>query len=175
MKYLDLIRAVTAEAAEMPGPSPGIATLNAPSSPVIGQLSLPESTPSVPRSITRGDAHERNERYEGTGTPGRGRLTADPRPDLQADSPLWGALLALAYDLDGPDPTGLFGALHGLRCCGARLVNRGGTVSVAAGELGDEDYLALRHEYVSPHVEALNTLLQQVVTAQTQDLVTREA
>ena len=47
------------------------------------------------------------------------RFLADPRPDL-GDGRLWSALLAAAYALDGDDPAGLFGALHGLRSCGAR-------------------------------------------------------
>ena len=51
----------------------------------------------------------------------------DPRPDLTADSPAWQALLELAFLLDGEAPDGLFGALHGVRCCGARLVPADGT------------------------------------------------
>ena len=47
----------------------------------------------------------------------------DPRPDLADDSRLWDAVLISARKHD-PDPEGkrsLFGLLHGLRCCGARL------------------------------------------------------
>lgn len=41
----------------------------------------------------------------------------DPRPDLESDSALWVRLLATAETLD----PNLAGALHGFRCCGARL------------------------------------------------------
>lgn len=91
---------------------------------------------------------------------GRERWVRDPRPDL-ADTFLWGALLARAYDLDGHDPAGLFGALHGLRCCGAQLVAGNGAVRLVAGELGDE-YPALRRAYLEPHAEALTALLTRL-------------
>ena len=46
----------------------------------------------------------------------------DPRPDLSDDSQLWGYLLRHAGLADDADaPTGAYGALHGVRCCGARL------------------------------------------------------
>jgi len=46
----------------------------------------------------------------------RQRVTEDPRPDLAEDSARWSRLLSMAYDLDGDDPAGLYGALNGLRC-----------------------------------------------------------
>jgi hypothetical protein len=90
---------------------------------------------------------------------GRDRWIADPRPDLAGDSALWQRLLSLAYERDGEEPAGLFGALHGLRCCGAALATQGGRVRLSAGELGDE-YRALRRAYLLPHTAALRALLQ---------------
>jgi hypothetical protein len=47
--------------------------------------------------------------------------SADPRPDLQSDSTMWGTMLGKAFAIDGHNPDGLFGPLHGLRCLGAGL------------------------------------------------------
>lgn len=46
----------------------------------------------------------------------------DPRPDLTADHDRWLTLLEAAYRHDGQDPHGAYGALSGIRCCGARLM-----------------------------------------------------
>ncbi len=102
--------------------------------------------------------------HGGAVTPGatplaaRDRWTADPRDDLAEDRGLWRRLLTLAYDYDGDDPAGLFGSLHGLRCCGARLVVEGGQVRLVAGEL-DDAYPAFRERYLLPHAAALLELL----------------
>jgi len=60
--------------------------------------------------------HELNELNELSQKP------TDPRPDFAEDSRLWGYLLRHAGLADDADaPTGAYGALHGVRCCGARL------------------------------------------------------
>ena len=51
---------------------------------------------------------------------------ADPRPDLVGDHARWLTLLELAYRRDGADPNGVFGALNGIRCCGAAITSSGG-------------------------------------------------
>jgi hypothetical protein len=81
--------------------------------------------------------------------PGRQELSApppylyDPRPDLTADSRDWQALLELAFLLDGEEADGLFGALHGVRCCGAQLVSAAGARSGPGGHriVPGDDYL----------------------------------
>jgi hypothetical protein len=52
---------------------------------------------------------------------------------VTADSRAWRALLELAFLLDGEAPAGLFGALHGVRCCGARRVPVDGSLPSGAG------------------------------------------
>ncbi|MGH2531568.1 MAG: hypothetical protein ACRDJW_04605 [Thermomicrobiales bacterium] len=91
----------------------------------------------------------------------RERFTADPRPDLTDDSGLWRRLLAAAYDRDGHAPAGVFGALHGLRCEGARLVVAGGRVRLESGELGDE-YQALKQSSLTPHTAAIMRLFATI-------------
>ncbi len=104
---------------------------------------------------------------EGQVTPGelpdanRERWTADPRPDLAADSQLWRDLLALAYERDGHVPDGLFGALHGLRCCGAGLVAIDSQIHLVAGEMGSE-YSSHRERYLLPHKDTLIPLLRKL-------------
>jgi hypothetical protein len=92
----------------------------------------------------------------------RERFTADPRPDLAHDSALWSRLLARAYEHDGNDPAGLFGALHGLRCCGAALTAKDGLVRLTTGEMSADEYGALRQEYLVPRQQALSTLLRDL-------------
>ena len=86
-------------------------------------------------------------------------LTRDPRPDL-GDTQRWTALLARAYDQDGVDPRGLFGALHGMRCLGASLevVTHGG-LRLVPGEIKPEVYAQLRREWLLEHGERLRQLL----------------
>src|SRR5262249_32715603 len=69
----------------------------------------------------------------GSPHPPRPPYLLDPRPDLAADTHAWQALLELAFLLDGEAPDGLFGALHGVRCCGARLIPADGTRQWGAG------------------------------------------
>jgi hypothetical protein len=85
---------------------------------------------------------------------------ADPRwHDLPEDTHLWLGLLAAARTLDGDAPLGLFGALHGLRCLGARLHPTRTGVRLRAGEMRWDEYLALREEYLMPHAATLRRLL----------------
>lgn len=89
----------------------------------------------------------------------RAYWTTDPRPDLRADSDSWRRLLALAYDLDGDAPQGVFGVLHGLRCCGLQLTVERGRARLAAGEMGEGEYRALRDEWLVPHEARVRGLL----------------
>ena len=92
---------------------------------------------------------------------------ADPRPDL-ADGGLYARLLAAAHRLDGDDPAGCFGALHGLRCCGARLKLDFGRAVLVAGEC--EDYAELRARYLLPRADRVRALLAGVVVPQAGDI-----
>ena len=83
-------------------------------------------------------------------------MIVDPRPDL-ADGGLYARLLAAAYALDGDDPAGTYGALHGLRCCGVRLRLDFGRAVHVAGEC--EDYGELRARYLLPRADRARALL----------------
>lgn len=50
------------------------------------------------------------------------RVGTDPRPDLPGNEQ-WAALLRLARG-DADDASGVYGRLHGARCCGAVLESR---------------------------------------------------
>lgn len=104
---------------------------------------------------------------------------ADPRPDLTADRARWWLVLEAAYRLDGQDPAGLYGALFGLRCCGARLElanpkdyslqpeGPAPTYRLVRGEeLSEAEYADLRQRYLVPHREALTRLLSAPSAAQ---------
>jgi hypothetical protein len=83
---------------------------------------------------------------------------ADPRArDYPEDSHLWGRLLCWAYD--GGNAFGLFGALHGLRCGGARLERHERTVRLLRGDWEEAGYAALRENYLLPHGQRLTRLL----------------
>jgi len=89
-------------------------------------------------------------------------LRHDPRAgDYPDDSPLWDMLLARADDHDAYDPTGLFGALRGLRCCGAHLERTLSGVQLTAVELGEE-YTTLRDTHLVPHGMVLKRLLDEL-------------
>jgi hypothetical protein len=84
----------------------------------------------------------------------------DPRrEDLPVDSGLWSAALARCYDLDGDDPDGLFGALRGMRCLGARLEETASGVRLRPGELSRTEYAELRERYLMPHAPLVERLL----------------
>ena len=97
---------------------------------------------------------------------------ADPRPDLVADHSRWWLVLAAAWRLDGQDPDGVYGALSGLRCCGARLEIAGPanwslqpegpppTWKLTRGEeMTEEQYQGYRQTYLVPHTAAIRKLL----------------
>ena len=86
-------------------------------------------------------------------------VLADPRPDLAEDSWLWARLLPWAYGADGAEPESLFGAVHGLRCGGARLRLEKGLCRLTRGEWPASEYAQLRDRYVMPHAMRLNKLL----------------
>ena len=83
-------------------------------------------------------------------------VSRDPRPDL-ADSALFSRLLAEAYALDGGDPAGLFGALHYVRCGGARVAFAFDKARLVAG--GCDDYDAVRARCLLPRAAELRRLL----------------
>ncbi len=104
---------------------------------------------------------------------------ADPRPDLVADRARWWLVLEAAWRLDGQDPNGLYGALNGMRCCGARLEIANAetwgarpedpppTYRLVRGEeLSEAEYADLRQRYLMPHREALTRLLNVSTAAQ---------
>ena len=95
----------------------------------------------------------------------------DPRPDLIGDHARWVALLAAAWAVDGANPQGVYGALHGIRCCGAQLVSEGPHGANAPGrrpqwrllpgaELTPTEWSALRATWLVPHQDTLTRLLQ---------------
>lgn len=49
-------------------------------------------------------------------------LPVDPRPDIVQDTRQWNSLLKALFVEDGEKADGLFGLVHGMRCCGARIV-----------------------------------------------------
>lgn len=96
---------------------------------------------------------------------------ADPRPDLAGDHGRWEVLLALAWARDGADPHGVFGALHGSRCCGAALVTDAQPRDLAPdgpplrwrltrGEMPEDVWQAYRTRWLLPHKDVLTKLLR---------------
>ena len=78
---------------------------------------------------------------------------ADPRPDLAADHARWLTLLELAHRRDGADPQGVFGALVGIRCCGAAIASSGGANPawrLLRGELSAAAWQAARAQWLTP-------------------------
>jgi hypothetical protein len=78
------------------------------------------------------------------------------------DSLLWTAVLAWTYDLDGAEPDGLFGALRGMRCLGARLEETAAGVRLCPGELSRSEYAELRTRYLMPHARLVERLLAEL-------------
>ena len=85
----------------------------------------------------------------------------DPRPDLVADHAHWEDLLGRAWRLDAADPEGVYGALNGMRCCGARLARTqsAGWRLVKGDELSAIEYHTYRVSYLVPHTVAITKLL----------------
>ncbi len=125
------------------------------------------------RSV-RSRARARRDRHSGRPEPSAPTpYLYDPRPDLTADTRVWQALLELAFLLDGEAPDGLFGALHGVRCCGARLVPADGTRPSSAGYrmAPGDDYLggarawdADRKRWLVPAADVLTPVLRGLRT-----------
>ena len=87
-------------------------------------------------------------------------LRDDPRPDLAGDSQMWARLLREAAEIDFDDPYGLFGALYGVRCCGATLeATARGWRLVRPEEMGTWEWEDLREQWLMPHKAALKALL----------------
>jgi hypothetical protein len=87
-------------------------------------------------------------------------LRDDPRPDLARDSQMWAQILRKAAEIDFDDPNGLFGALYGVRCCGAMLEATGhGWRMVRPEEMGTWEWEDLREQWLMPHRAALTALL----------------
>jgi hypothetical protein len=107
--------------------------------------------------------------------PTRPLRPCDPRPDLAADTQAWRALLEVTFLLDGEEPDGLYGALHGVRCCGARLVpagvggpertGRGYRLCPGTAYLGGAAaWAADRERWLAPHADVLAPLLRGLPT-----------
>ena len=93
----------------------------------------------------------------------REQWAADPRPDITADSAWWERLLGMAYDQDGDDPDGLFGALHGLRCGGAKLLPvPPDKTRLSRGEWDADEYAQLRDHWLLARGARLTDLLGRV-------------
>ncbi len=98
-------------------------------------------------------------------------LWADPRPDLADDHGRWNVLLALAWNIDGPNPYGVYGALQGVRCCGAALVTAAQPLDLTPegmplrwrltrGEIPEPEWQAYRARWLWPHKDTLIKLLR---------------
>jgi len=72
------------------------------------------------------------------------RVIVDPRPDLAEDSGVWTRLLQLA------DSTPIGGALHGFRCCGARLQHIGKGYMLLSGDELKDDWRELHDKWLLP-------------------------
>jgi len=83
----------------------------------------------------------------------------DPRPDLATDSHLWKQLLECASHLAEPE---IFGALHGLRCCGVQITQRGSTLILVPGELSPEEYVTAWNDCLSGRGKLVDGLLAQI-------------
>lgn len=82
----------------------------------------------------------------------------DPRPDLTGDSWLWEGLFRLSLEDSDRE---LYGSLHGLRCCGARLnINEDGLLRLGPGlELALCQFVELEQHYFQTNREGLESLL----------------
>jgi len=95
---------------------------------------------------------------------------ADPRPDLIGDHARWLLVPELAYRRDAADPEGVYGALHGARCCGARIEHMDDDWTLkpegpppcwrlARGEIPADEWAAMRARWLLPHRAALEEFL----------------
>lgn len=88
----------------------------------------------------------------------------NPRPDLIEDVDLWARLLLKAYPIDGSKSDGLFAALHGMRCAGARL-RLGQTTAILSSpeDFGQDEWACWKQEHLEPHRETLLRLLKELM------------
>lgn len=95
---------------------------------------------------------------------------ADPRPDLVGNHARWLLVLDLAYHRDAADPEGVFGALFGARCCGARIEHMDDDWTLkpegplprwrlVRGEIPADEWAAIRARWLLPHRAALEEFL----------------
>lgn len=92
-------------------------------------------------------------------------ILEDPRPDLAGDSWLWEGLFRLC--LEGPEPNverSLYGSLHGLRCCGARLeITKTGLLELGSGsEMAVCQFVELEQYYFKANRPDLEKLLDRL-------------
>lgn len=93
----------------------------------------------------------------------------NPRPDLIEDVELWARLLLKAYPIDGAKSDGLFAALHGMRCAGARL-RLGQTTAILSSpeDFGQDEWAEWKAKYLEPHRETLLRLLKELMPAKSE-------
>lgn len=95
---------------------------------------------------------------------------ADPRPDLAGDHARWELVLELAYHRDAADPEGVYGALCGVRCCGARIEHADDNWTLTAegppprwrlvrGEIPADEWAQIRTRWLLAHRTALEEIL----------------
>ncbi len=95
----------------------------------------------------------------------------DPRPDLKGDHGRWTVLLALAWANDGLNPYGVYGALYGVRCCGAAIVTDVQPLDLSPagpplywrltrGEMPEPEWQACRAQWLQAHRDVLVRLLK---------------
>ena len=101
-------------------------------------------------------------------------VVTDPRPDL-GDGALFVRLLAAAHRLDGGDPAGCYGALHGLRCLGARVGLDFGRARLLSGEIPAAEYARLRARYLLPLADRLRAVLAGVGVPRAGDIAQEAA
>jgi hypothetical protein len=83
----------------------------------------------------------------------------DPRPDLVTDSHHWKQLLECASRLADLE---IFGGLHGLRCCGVQIAQRGSGLILIPGELSPEEYVMAWNDCLSRRGKVVDGLLAQI-------------
>lgn len=86
----------------------------------------------------------------------------DPRPDLTGDTVSWQVVLELAFALDGEAASGVFGALHGMRCNGARIVQAGSRHRLASGEAYEGEWAEDCARWLVRYREPIAALLKAV-------------
>lgn len=91
-------------------------------------------------------------------------LVDDPRPDLEGDHELWRRVLRAAVEVsDGHDEP--LGALNGLRCMGARVVEGENGLRLERGEIAEEDYVRWRETYLVPRTQQVKEALRRAKDA----------